>query len=104
MRVGVRIRPLTCKEIQQGGKPSLTVAPPSVGIGQRQFTFDAVFDSHLGQDILYKSVSAPLLKSFVDGYNATVSFKVVRALAHPEVKKLSLTRHFVDLSISLSIS
>lgn len=73
VRVGVRIRPLGSKEIQQGGKPSLTVAPPSVGIGQRQFTYDAVYDSNVSQPDLYESVSAPLLKSFLDGYNATVS-------------------------------
>lgn len=72
VRVGLRIRPLASKEIQQGGKNSLAIAPPSVIIGQRQFTYDAVFDSHIGQTELYDTVSAPLLKSFVNGYNATV--------------------------------
>ena len=72
--VGVRTRPLTSQEIQQGGKPSLNVSPPSVGIGERRFTYDAVFDSHVTQLELYETVSTPLLTSFVDGFNATVSY------------------------------
>ena len=73
VRVGVRVRPLTSTEIQQGGKNSLSVTAPSVSIGQRRFTYDAVFNSIVGQQDLYDSVSAPLLTSFIDGYNATVS-------------------------------
>ena len=73
VRVGVRIRPLTSQEIHQGGKPSLNVSPPSVGIGERRFTYDAVFDSNVSQLELYETVSTPLITSFVDGYNATVS-------------------------------
>lgn len=74
VRVGVRVRPLTSKEIQQGGKLSLVVSQPSVSIGQRRFTYDAVFDSNIEQQELYDSISAPLLTSYVDGYNATVSY------------------------------
>lgn len=51
----------------------LDVSPPCVGIGERRFTYDAVFDSSVAQQELYESVSGPLLASFVDGYNATVS-------------------------------
>lgn len=72
VRVGVRIRPLTSQEIQQGGKISLDVTPPSLGLGQRRFTYDAVFDSNVSQVDLYDNVSTSLLHSFVDGYNATV--------------------------------
>ena len=74
VRVGVRIRPLTSQEIQQSGKPSLNVegCGPSIRMGQKRFTYDAVFDSHRSQNDLYDSVSNPLLSSFVDGYNATV--------------------------------
>jgi hypothetical protein len=72
VRVGVRIRPLTSNEIKQGGKKVLDVSPPCLGIGERRFTYDAVFDSHISQQELYESVSKPLLASFVDGYNATV--------------------------------
>ena len=73
VRVGVRIRPVTSQEIKQGGKQVLDVAPPCIGIGERRFTYDAVFDSYVGQQELYESVSKPLLTSFLDGYNATVS-------------------------------
>ena len=74
VRVGVRVRPLASKEIQQGGKLSLSINPPaSITIASHNtFTFDAVFDSQTDQDTLYHSVSASLLESFVDGYNATV--------------------------------
>ena len=72
VRVAVRIRPLTSQEIKQGGKQVLDVAPPCIGIGERRFTYDAVFDSFVSQQELYESVSKPLLTSFVDGYNATV--------------------------------
>ena len=72
VRVCVRVRPLTSKEIHQGGKDSLQVTPPSVKMAQRQFTYDDVFYSGMGQEELYDNVSAPLLDSFIDGYNATV--------------------------------
>ena len=72
VRVGVRIRPLTSTEISQGGENSLKVTSPSIQIGQRKFTYDTVFDSNVGQQDLYDNVSAPLLKSFSEGYNATV--------------------------------
>jgi len=75
VRVGVRVRPLTSKEIQQGGKVSLSILPPSsiTITSQKTFTYDAVFDAETNQDDLYSSVSSSLLDSFVDGYNATVS-------------------------------
>jgi Kinesin motor domain len=79
VKVGVRIRPLTSLEIQQGGKSSLTVDSPSIQMGKRQFTYDAVFDSSCGQADLYDTVSSPLLSSFIDGYNATVS-RILREL------------------------
>ena len=73
VRVGVRVRPMASHEINQGGNSSLNIGSPTVRMGQRRFTYDAVFDSNFGQTELYESVSTPLLSSFVDGYNATVS-------------------------------
>ena len=75
VRVGVRVRPLASKEIQQGGKLSLSIHPPaSIQIASQKtsFTYDVVFDSQTDQDSLYNSVSDSLLASFVEGYNATV--------------------------------
>jgi hypothetical protein len=79
VRVGVRIRPLTCKEESEGGKSVVEGSHPTVGIGKRQFTYDAVFDSNVSQHTLYQQVAPPLLKSFLEGYNATVSnFTLIR--------------------------
>ena len=75
VRVGVRVRPLTSKEINQGGNSSLNIDSPSIRMGRRGFTYDAVFDSNYGQTELYESISTPLLSSFADGYNATVGFE-----------------------------
>lgn len=72
VRVGLRVRPLTSQEIKQGGHASLNIDPPTIRMGKRRFTYDAVFDSNCGQDELYESASTPLLRSFIDGYNATV--------------------------------
>ena len=73
-RVGVRVRPLTNQEIQQGGSGVLLTRGPEIQLGERRFTYDAVFDAKVAQSDLYASVSKPLLTSFLDGYNATVSF------------------------------
>jgi len=72
--VGVRIRPLTSREEGEGGKSVLKVVEPAseIRLGERRFTYDQVFDSNVAQSDLYRSVSSPLLKSFLDGYNATV--------------------------------
>ena len=80
VRVGVRVRPLASQEIKQGGNCSLSIDSPTIRMGRRRFTYDAVFDSNYNQTELYESVSAPLLSSFVDGYNATVSanFQIIK--------------------------
>jgi hypothetical protein len=74
VRVGVRIRPLTSEEAKEGGYSVLAVQQQQQEIRMRRprFTFDAVFDADVTQHDLYQSVSAPLLTSFLDGYNATV--------------------------------
>jgi hypothetical protein len=74
VRVGVRIRPLTSQEINEGGRRIVqTNSGISIGIGERQFTFDNVYDAQVSQADLYDSVAMPLLHSFIEGYNATVS-------------------------------
>jgi hypothetical protein len=79
VRVGVRIRPLTSQEAGEGGNSVLAVQQQQqhgqqqeIRLGQRRFTYDAVFDTDVSQHDLYQSVSAPLLTSVLDGYNATV--------------------------------
>ena len=98
VRVAVRIRPLTSSEASHGGKSIISTnhraSPPSylpcnynqganssnraneiviLGAKNRRFTFDEVFDVGLQQEDLYRSVNDGLLKSFLSGYNATVS-------------------------------
>lgn len=72
VQVGVRVRPLTGREIQQRGQNVLSTTSTSVRLGERQFTYDAVFDADASQGELYSSVAPPLLSKFVGGYNATV--------------------------------
>jgi hypothetical protein len=78
VRVGVRIRPVTHREVGQGGKSVLTASESEIRLGDRRFTYDAVFDTAIEQSELYAQVSAPLQASFLDGYNATVSVVLSR--------------------------
>jgi hypothetical protein len=71
--IGVRVRPLTARELGEGGKEVLAAQNPEVRLGEKRFTYDAVFDANVDQNELYAQVSTPLLKSFVEGFNATVS-------------------------------
>ena len=96
VRVAVRVRPLTTTESSQGGRPIISVncarvaddtlfphfsSKPAdkisnevviLGAQNRRFTFDEVFDGNMQQDELYDKVSGDLLKSFLEGFNATV--------------------------------
>jgi hypothetical protein len=88
VRVGVRIRPLTSQEAGEGGRSSVLAGhqqhagqqQQEIRLGQRRFTYDAVFDADVSQHDLYRSVSAPLLTTFLDGYNATVREPTVNLL------------------------
>ena len=76
VRVGVRIRPLSSSEISQGGQDVVRCCNvnKTIEIAQRKFTYDAVFDAAVNQSDLHESVARPMLESFLDGYNATVSY------------------------------
>jgi len=91
VRVGVRVRPLTNQEIQQAGKSVIQSHGSEIQLGERRFTYDAVFDSQVTQSELYTSVSKPLLFSFLDGYNATVSFLLI-------VDSYSFSRFLTEIS------
>lgn len=84
VRVGVRIRPLTSQEVGQGGSTVLQATHPEILLGQRRFTYDGVFDPNCSQESLYQSIAAPLLASFLDGYNATVRRLVCECTAFIE--------------------
>jgi Kinesin motor domain len=79
VRVGVRIRPLTHRELSLDGKSVLkTTTNGEIRLGddsRRRFTYDAVFDEFTGQSTLYQSVAPPLLQAVTEGYNATVRLR-----------------------------
>ena len=74
VRVAVRIRPLTSREINEGGKVVVdsNAFNRTVSLSKRKFTYDSVFHSTVAQLDLYKNVAPPLLDAFLGGYNATV--------------------------------
>ena len=75
VRVAVRARPLSFAEQTRGGKEivNLSSTNRTISLGTNDFTFDSVYDSKLSQNDLYNDLSRPLLSSFLEGYNATVS-------------------------------
>ena len=101
VRVGVRVRPLTSQELGQGGKSVLRVIPPEIRLGERRFTYDNVFDERVDQNELYSQVSTPLLTSFLEGYNATVSRDDLyrrESFESTHIPEVPLLRHVLTLS------
>jgi kinesin family protein 4/21/27 len=77
VRVGVRVRPLSNTELAADSRqvisyPGRDVISIGDGKGDKSFTFDHVFPAHMSQQELYESTAAPMLQSFLDGYNVTV--------------------------------
>lgn len=75
VRVGVRVRPLTCNEQSDGGKQIVSVRPHNntVELLNRKFTFDGVYDESVSQSHLYSCVGADgMMEAFLEGYNATI--------------------------------
>jgi hypothetical protein len=71
VKVGVRIRPLLSKERHQNN--SLTsYDAESIEFKTQTFTYDYVFGMEMPQFDLYQSTAAPMLKSFLDGFNVTI--------------------------------
>lgn len=89
VKVAIRCRPLSLKEISEGyesvvdfeGNSRLIVK----GIGgqsvstsadrrsfSRTYDFDAVFDQNATQEIVYKTVCQPIVDSVLEGYNGTI--------------------------------
>ena len=73
VKVGVRIRPMLPKE-RHG---AVTISPEqhtatSITFKAQQYTFDHVFGMNLSQHELYAQTAAPMLRSFLEGYNVTI--------------------------------
>lgn len=75
VRVAVRIRPQTPREIIDMCQICTTVTPgePQVTLGNdKAFTYNYVFDSDSHQEDIYETCVASLVESSLEGYNATV--------------------------------
>jgi hypothetical protein len=71
VKVGVRIRPLLPKERHQNNCLS-NFDDESIEFKNQTFTYDYVFGMELPQQQLYQNTAAPMLKSFLDGFNVTI--------------------------------
>ncbi|CEI90688.1 hypothetical protein RMCBS344292_05005 [Rhizopus microsporus] len=70
VRVGLRVRPLTEKEIVNNCTECITCIPdtPQILIGaDKSFTYD-----YTDQSQVYQQAASPLLHKFIDGFNATI--------------------------------
>ncbi|KAK7067890.1 Kinesin-like protein kif3a [Halocaridina rubra] len=83
VRVVVRVRPLSDKEIQAGYKSlvatddrncSIHVTNPSAAEGEppKVFTFDSVFGEDSKQVDVYNLAARPIVENVLEGYNGTI--------------------------------
>lgn len=83
VKVVVRVRPLSRKEVQDGheectfadeSKGVITVHNPKGDTGDppKSFTFDAVFNPKTSQRQLYDVCSAPVVEAVLSGFNGTI--------------------------------
>jgi DNA replication protein DnaC len=77
VRVGVRIRPISSNEIDQGANvavqslkgKSVTASIPSKS---NKFDFDWAFGPNSSQKEVYEQMCRPLIENIFEGFNATV--------------------------------
>ncbi len=75
VKVGIRVRPALAKEQTTGALQLNSAGEGNSGELQfkgQAFTFDYVFPPELSQYELYQHTAAPMLKSFMEGYNVTI--------------------------------
>jgi len=75
VKVGLRVRPLLEKERNQ----ALSIEEGSctdqcITFKGATLTYDHVFGASISQQQLYELTAAPMLKSFLEGFNVTVRF------------------------------
>ncbi len=76
IKVGVRVRPLSTKETQDGSTSTvITDSNGRILIGadqkKQQFQFDWSFQTSSEQRQIYDTMCKPLIDKFFEGYNAT---------------------------------
>lgn len=81
IRVALRIRPAIVTENTVGGLPvsCVQIVPnePQIIVGREEanrktFTYDYVYGPTSTQKEIYEDLAAPLVKQFLDGFNATI--------------------------------
>eukprot|EP00762_Andalucia_godoyi_P002320 ANDGO_07594.mRNA.1 Kinesin-II 95 kDa subunit len=82
VRVVVRCRPMSEKEVQRGCQPIVSMDARTGAINLRNparpnepdktFTFDSVWDWNSAQRAVYEGTSAAIVASVLDGYNGTI--------------------------------
>ncbi|RHZ77668.1 hypothetical protein Glove_174g183 [Diversispora epigaea] len=75
VKVALRIRPLSKKEIAQSCTEVITTIPETTQVlmGQdRPFTYDYVFPSDSSQEEVFEECTSPLLHKLIEGYNVTI--------------------------------
>jgi kinesin family protein 3/17 len=79
VRVVVRSRPLSDKEIKEGHSNIVAIDREAASItiqGQnvppKTFTFDSAFDNKTSQLDIYNRIARPIVDSALNGYNGTI--------------------------------
>ena len=72
VKVGVRIRPLSNGEKDQGANISVTAKGKSIIATQKKFDFDWAFGPGSNQKEIYDATVSPLIENIFEGFNATV--------------------------------
>ncbi|KAK8481123.1 hypothetical protein V6N13_031669 [Hibiscus sabdariffa] len=71
VKVVVRIRPINGHE-KEVNRTVRKVSSDSLSVGDRKFTFDSVLDTNSSQEDVFHQIGAPLVKSALSGYNASI--------------------------------
>eukprot|EP00277_Geminigera_cryophila_P000953 CAMPEP_0179413612 /NCGR_PEP_ID=MMETSP0799-20121207/5196_1 /TAXON_ID=46947 /ORGANISM="Geminigera cryophila, Strain CCMP2564" /LENGTH=98 /DNA_ID=CAMNT_0021186105 /DNA_START=123 /DNA_END=415 /DNA_ORIENTATION=+ len=74
VRVAVRVRPQTTKELtaREHDTVECHLETRQAVVADRSFTFDYLYDQASSQEDIYKESVRPLVEAALSGYNATV--------------------------------
>eukprot|EP00605_Chrysophyceae_sp_TOSAG23-4_P002059 GSChrysophyteH1.ASY1.ANO1.2280.1 assembled CDS len=73
VKVAVRCRPLSGKEVERGCGSIIKSTDKTVHIDQaRDFTFDHCYDEKSTQEQVYKDLGSPVVDQALDGFNCTI--------------------------------
>ena len=82
VKVAVRCRPMSSKEVDKGFKEIVEVVEErgeirvhnqkDIGEKERVFSFDMTFKPGCEQDLVFKKAALPIIESVLAGYNGTI--------------------------------